>query len=258
MKESDNILYHIKVNRNQKLPRYLLTCGDPARSRRITSEFLTGAKELANNREYNSFIGSYKGIELVVSSMGIGSPSTAIGLEEFAMAGVDTFIRIGTSGSLSPSVTHGSIVNATGAVRDEGTSKQYIPLEYPSVASVDVVMALRKAAQVLNIKKYFEGIVHSKDAFYSEYADYTAQPDVNTAKWESWKKSNVLATEMECSILFVLSQLRKWRSGSILAVIGATWDDKPVSDDHTAGQKEAILTALEAIVILAKEDQSTK
>lgn len=258
MNATDNLLYHINVKRNRKLPRYLLTVGDPGRSQRIATDFLTDVKELAKNREYHSFIGTYKNIELVVSSMGIGSPSTAIGLEEFAMAGVDTFIRIGTSGSLSPTVGHGSIVNATGAVRDEGTSKQYIPLEYPSLASVDVVMALRKAAKTLNIQKYFEGIVHSKDAFYSEFSDFTAQSTFNTAKWESWKKGNVLATEMECSILFVLSQLRKWRSGSILAVIGATWDDQPISNDHTAGQKEAILTALEAIVILAKEDHLPK
>lgn len=258
MNQSDDILYHIKVNRNIKLPRYLLTVGDPGRAQRIVTEFLTNAKELAKNREYHSFIGAYKGVDLVVSSMGIGSPSTAIGLEEFAMAGVDTFIRIGTSGSLSPIVSHGSIVNAIGAVRDEGTSKQYIPLEYPSVASIDVVMALRNAARKLNIEKYFEGIVHSKDAFYSEFSDFTAQSDVNKSKWESWKKGNVLATEMECSILFVLSQLRKWRSGSILAVIGATWDDQPISNDHTAGQKEAILTALEAVVNLAQEDQQTK
>ena len=258
MSQSDTLLYHIKVDRTNPLPRYLLTVGDPARAQRIATEFLSDAKELAKNREYHSFIGSYKGVKLIVSSMGIGSPSTAIGLEEFSMAGVDTFIRVGTSGSLSPTVTHGSIVNATGAVRDEGTSKQYVPLEFPSVASVDVVMALRKAAKVLNIQKYFEGIVHSKDAFYSEYTDYTAQSDINSSRWDSWKKSNVLATEMECSILFILSQLRKWRSGSILAVIGATWDDQPVSNDFTAGQKEAILTALEAIVILAKEDKLTK
>ena len=256
MVQSDNFLYHIKVDRTAKLPRYLLTCGDPGRAQRIAQEFLTNAKELAKNREYWSYVGSYNGINLVVSSMGIGSPSTAIGLEEFGIIGCDTFIRIGTSGSLSPNVPSGSIVNALAAIRDEGTSKQYIPPEFPAVASVDVILALRNAARNLNIKQYFEGIVHSKDAFYSEYGNYTAQLDYNASRWESWKKGNTLATEMECSILFILSQLRNWRSGSILAVVGSTWDHNPIGIDHMSGQKEAILTALNAFVILAENDSS--
>ena len=252
--QSDDILYHIKVKRNSNIPRYLITCGDPSRAVRIANEFLSNSKELAKNREYWSFIGKYKGIDVIVSSMGIGSPSTAIGLEEFSMAGVDTFIRVGTSGSLSPNIKHGSIVNATASVRDEGTSKQYIPIEYPAVASTDVVLAIRYAAKRLHYNNYYEGIVHSKDSFYSEYSDFTAQSDYNKSRWESWQKGNVLATEMECSVLFVLSQLRKWRSGSVLAVIGSTWEESPISNNHSIGQKEAIQTALEAIKILAEED----
>lgn len=258
MADSDDVLYHIKVHRNNDLPRYLVTCGDPGRAHRIATEFLTNAKELSKNREYWSFTGNYEGIDIIVSSMGIGSPSTAIGLEEFGMAGVDTFIRVGTSGSLSQTIKHGSIVNATGSVRDEGTSRQYIPLEYPAIATTDVVLALRRAAKLLNITDYYEGIVHSKDAFYSEYPDFTAQPGYNKSRWDSWQKGNVLATEMECSVLFVLSQIRKWRAGSILAVIGSTWEESPISSDHSSGQKEAILTALEAIKILAEEDAATE
>lgn len=256
MSQSSEILYHIKVNRNSKLPRYLITCGDPARALRIANEFLTNSQELAKNREYWSFTGNYKGVELVVSSMGIGGPSTAIGLEEFSMVGVDTFIRVGTSGSLLPAIEHGAIVNATSSVRDEGTSKQYIPLEYPAVASVDVILALRKAALLLKIENYYEGIVHSKDAFYSEYADFTTQDEFTKARWNSWKKGNVIATEMECSTLFVLSQIRKWRSGSILAVVGSTWDKKPIANNSSAGQSKAISTALEAIKILADDDSN--
>lgn len=256
MSQSSEFLYHIKVNRNSELPRYLITCGDPARALRIADNFLTNSHELAKNREYWSFTGDYKGIELIVSSMGIGGPSTAIGLEEFSMVGVNTFIRIGTSGSLSSNIKHGSIVNATSSVRDEGTSKQYIPLEYPAVASIDVILALRKAAFQLKIENYCEGIVHSKDAFYSEQANYTTQDEFTKQRWNSWKKGNVLVTEMECSTLFVLSQIRKWRSGAILAVAGSTWDEKPIANNPNAGQTEAINTALEAIKILAEDDSN--
>lgn len=258
MNQNDELLYHIKVKRTANLPRYLITCGDPGRAQRIASEFLTNSQELAKNREYWSFIGEYKGVNLIVSSMGIGSPSTAIGLEEFAMAGVDTFIRVGTSGSLSPDIPHGSIVNAIASVRDEGTTRQYVPLEYPAVATTDVILALRQAAALLKGVNYAEGIVHSKDTFYSEYPNHTAQEAYNKSRWESWKKGNVLATEMECSALFVLAQLRKWRAGSILAVIGSTWSESPVSSDHSSGQTEAITTALEAIKILSDQDKQRK
>ena len=247
-------LYHINIENDIKLPRYLLTCGDPSRARWISEEFLTNSKELANNREYHSFIGQFKGLEIVVSSMGIGSPSTAIGLEEFAMCGVDTFIRVGTAGSLSPNVKHGSIVNVTGAVRDEGTSKQYVPIEYPAIANLDVILAIRKSAQKLQINNYFEGIAHSKDSFYSEHPEYTPQPELLKSKWKTWTLSNVLATEMECSILFVLSQLRNWRSGSVLAIIGETWAEKPILGNPKSGQKEAILSALESFVILDEKN----
>jgi uridine phosphorylase len=250
----DEMLYHIQVKKNSDLPRYLITCGDPGRAKRIASEFLDNSVELAKNREYHSYIGFYKGVKLLVSSMGIGSPSTAIGLEEFAMAGVDTFIRVGTSGSLSPSITNGSIVNATGAIRDEGTSKQYVPVEYPAIASTDVVLALREASKTLKMKKYYEGLVHSKDSFYSEHPEYTTFPDFVKARWSGWTKANVLATEMECSVLFVLAQLRKWRAGSVVAVIGSTWEESPISLNHKSGQTEAIQCALEAMKVLSEKD----
>ena len=249
-----DIQYHIQVDRERKdLPRYMIICGDPKRAQWIAKDFLTDSYELAHNREYWSFIGNYHGLKIIISSMGIGSPSTAIGLEEFGLCGVDTIIRVGTSGSLQTKIPIGSIVNATGAIRDEGTSGQYVPLEYPAIASVDLVLSIREAATKIGISAY-EGLIHSKDSFYSENPKLSPNFEVLEQRWKVWERGNVLATEMESSLLFILAQLRGWRAGTVVAVIGTTWDQTPISSNPKIGQKEAIKIALEALVLIAKKD----
>lgn len=72
----------------------------------------------------------------------MGDHQRPIAMEELARCGADTFVRIGTCGGIQPEVKSGDIVVATGAVRMEGTSKEYAPIEYPAVADLMVVNAL--------------------------------------------------------------------------------------------------------------------
>jgi uridine phosphorylase len=228
--------------------KFCLTCGDPARVPRISS-LLKKFREISFNREYRVHLGYLKDNPIVVSSMGIGCPSTAIGIEEFEQLGVKTFIRVGTSGILSKKVKIGDIVSATGAIRDEGTSSQYIDCAYPAVASVDVVLALRKAVHNLNFSdRFHEGIIHSKDAFYSEIPSLIPDPSLE-GRWEMWEKAGALVTEMESSTIFVICQIRGLRAGGIMAAIGDTNEGKLIVD-HEKGQKEAIAAAVEAIKLL--------
>jgi uridine phosphorylase len=242
-------LYHINVAKEElEGSKYCITCGDPGRVPHI-SKLLTDPKELSFNREYNVHLGYINDHPVTVSSMGIGCPSNAIGMEEFGQLGVDTFIRVGTSGIISDNVNIGDIVSATGAIRDEGTSYQYIDGAYPAVASVDVVLALRLAATNLNLlSKFHEGIIHSKDAFYSEMPDMVPRLDMKS-RWKMWKRGGALVTEMEASTMFILAQIRGWRVGGIMAAIGDT-DAGELIVDHKKGQKEAIEVGLEAIKIL--------
>jgi uridine phosphorylase len=247
--------YHVAVGKQDLPSRYMIVVGDPGRVLRI-GNFLKDPKEIAFNREYRTLVGSFESQPISVGSLGIGAPSTAIGLEEYARCGVDTFIRVGTSGGLGPSVHLGDVVCATAAVRDEGTSRQYIPLEYPAVSSIDVVLAIREAATSLGLRnRYYEGICHSKDCFYSEEASMMPDPDTVERRWSIWKRAGVLATEMECSLLFALGSIRNWRTGAVLAVIGLTAGENshPVID-KAAGVDEAIQIALNALVLLAQRD----
>ena len=56
------------------------------------------------------------------------------------------------------------VVVASGAVRMEGTSKEYAPIEFPAVADLDVTNALRISAKELG-QTCHVGVVQCKDAF---------------------------------------------------------------------------------------------
>ena len=211
-------LYHLGL-REGDVGRYVLLPGDPGRVPLIAS-FLDDAKPVGNHREYVTWTGTLLGEKVSVCSTGIGAPSTAIAAEELFAIGADTLIRVGTAGMLQEEIEDEDIVVATGAVRDEGTSRQYIPLAYPAVADFQVVSALVESAHVLHVGCH-AGIIQSKDAFYGELEPETmpAEPLLRY-QWEAWKRGNVLSSEMEAAALFVISSIRKKRAGCILNHLG--------------------------------------
>ncbi|MFH0879626.1 MAG: nucleoside phosphorylase, partial [Lentisphaerota bacterium] len=211
------VQYHINMKKGD-VGRYVLLPGDPGRVPKIAA-FFDKAAEVTFNREYRTYTGYIDGIKVSCTSTGIGCPSTAIAVEELIKIGADTFIRIGTAGSLQREVGLGDVCITTAAVREEGTTRQYVPLSYPAVADLDVTLALREAARKLGLKHHC-GIGHCKDAFYIEGEDTLPIAQENRMKWDAWYKSNVLTTSMEASALFVISSIRKVRAGEILAIIG--------------------------------------
>lgn len=242
--------YHVALGKGD-VGRYVLLPGDPGRTEKI-AKYFDDAKEIANNREYRTFTGTVDGIKISTTSTGIGCPSTAICVEELIKCGADTFIRIGTAGSLQKEVGLGDVVISTAAVREEGTTRQYIPLSYPAVADFGVTQALVEAGNKLKIK-YHTGISHCKDAFYTEGADMDELPlGGNTrAMWNAWYKGNVLATSMESAALFVVSSIRRVYAGEVLAIIGLTYNDQPIA--KKVGVDEAIQMAIEAVKIIEKK-----
>ncbi len=210
--------FHIKCGKGD-IAKIVLLPGAPERSRLI-SEYFDESREVARNREFWTFTGRVDGIPISVTSTGIGCPSTAIAVEELIRCGAKVLIRVGTSGSLQDFVAIGDLVIATSAVRDEGTSRQYVPVEYPAVADIDVVFALKRAAQKLGYRHHL-GIVHTKDSFYSELPDTSPIYEDVKKRWNTWINANVLATEMESSTLFIISSIRGVKAGTILAVVGS-------------------------------------
>ncbi|MDQ7821974.1 MAG: uridine phosphorylase [Candidatus Eremiobacteraeota bacterium] len=245
--------YHIALGKGD-VGKYVILPGDPGRVPLIAG-YLENSKKVAENREYTTYTGTLDGIKVAVTSTGIGCPSAAICLEELIKIGADTFIRVGTAGALQPSVGLGDLVIATGAIREEGTTRQYIPLSYPAVADFDVTLALREAAKKLGYKHHM-GVCHCKDAFYIEGEMEIPHKEHNQALWKAWERANVLATSMEDAALFVVSQIRRVRAGEVLAIIGLTYKDAPIM--KKVGIDEAIKTAMEAIRILHGQEKKKK
>lgn len=190
------------------IEKYVLIPGDPKRVEKIAS-FFNESRKVGDYRGYLTYTGSVDGIGISACSTGIGCPSAAIAVEELAKIGAETFIRVGTTGGLQPGIEVGDIVIATAAVRADGTTRNYVPIEYPAVADFNVVSALVQAAEKSKKKVHF-GPVLTTDAFYAD----------NTEVLKSWSKSNILSIEMECSTIFTLAALKKLKAGAILAVDG--------------------------------------
>lgn len=216
--------YHIAC-RPGDIGRYVFLPGDPGRVPLIAG-FLEDAEKVAQNREFVTCTGSLDGVPVSVCSTGIGSPSAAIALEELAAIGATTFIRVGRSGGLQPELPVGTLVVATGAVRDEGTSRAYLPLEYPAVADITVVNALLEAAAALGIL-HRHGIIESKDAFYAEVRPESLPlAEELEARWRAYRRAGVLCSEMEAGALFTIAAAKGLRAGCVVQV----------SDNQFAGQ----------------------
>lgn len=242
-------LYHIGLSENPNA-KYAILPGDPERVKKI-AQYLDEPKFIKSKREYTTYCGKISGENVLVTSTGIGGASTSIAVEELYTAGVRTFIRVGTCGGMQTEIIGGDIVISTAAIRMEGTSREYTPIEYPAVADFDVVSALVQAAKS-NSKTHHIGVVQSKDSFYGQH-DPSRMPvgyELQN-KWDSWIKAGCLASEMECAALFTVSSVLRARSGAVLSVV---WNQerasKGLSNPEVHDTSDAIKTAVEAIRIL--------
>ena len=242
--------YHIGLARDD-VGDYVLAPGDPFRTPLI-ARHLDGAREVAFSREYRTFTGTIDGVNVSTMSTGMGGPSVAIGLEELHELGVHTVLRVGTCGALQPGVKMGDLVIALGAVRSEGTPDGYVPKEYPAVASLDIVEALRDAAKAAGVRHHL-GIMRSVDALYSDLVpDQMPRPDLR-AELEMWTKSGVIGNDMETSTLYIVSRLRGMRAGTVCLCV----DEVGAGEIHhldPSYMDRMLSVAVDAIRLLIKRD----
>lgn len=246
---SDKKEYHIGVKKGD-VGRFVILPGDMGRCEKIAAYF-DNPRLVGSNREYVTYTGTLLGEKVSVCSTGIGGPSAAIALEELCHLGSDTFIRVGTSGGMAVDVLAGDVVIATAAIRQEGTTREYAPIQYPAVSDFSVTEALKEAAEKLNIK-YHLGVVHSKDSFYGQHSPDTMPVGAKLKEdWDAWIKCGALASEMESAALFIVGAVRGVKVGSVLAVMGnQTRRDRNLPDEIIKDTDYAIKTAIEAVKIL--------
>jgi uridine phosphorylase len=245
----DGRQYHIGL-KSGDVGKFVILPGDPKRCQKI-AEFFDDPVLVGDNREYVTYTGFVDGEKVSVTSTGIGGPSAAIALEELTNIGANTFIRVGTCGGMETSVKGGDIVIATGAIRAEGTSKEYAPIEFPAVANIDVINALAKASENLGYTSHV-GIVQCKDSFYGQHKPELMPVSYELEnKWEAWKRLGCLASEMESAALFVVASYLKVKIGSVFLTVANQEREKQGLENPVIHDTEkAIKTAIEAIKLL--------
>ncbi|CQR49411.1 MULTISPECIES: nucleoside phosphorylase [Haloferax] len=221
--------------------------GDPGRVDRIATQ-CDNVEEVAQNREYKVVNAEYEGVPLTISSTGIGCPSAAIAIEELARVGVETFIRVGTIGALQEDIEVGDMIVATGAAKEEGTSKRYESEVYPAVPDYDVLTSLVDSAEA-NDEDVHVGPIVSDDAFYNESDEFV----------DDWNAAGLLAIEMEAATVFSLARRKSLRAGAICTVDGnlVAGTQKGADSDEELPEKaknnveRAISITLDAVAELA-------
>ena len=219
-------MHHLQIRPGQ-IGEFVIMPGDPGRCHLIAEHF-ENPQLIAQSREYVTYTGKYKGLIVSATSTGMGCPSAAIALEELIISGAKYLVRLGTTGALQKNINLGDIIIPTSAVRLEGTSVEYIPIEFPAVADTDVVAALIRATQEKNMK-YHIGIIMSHDAFYK--GSVFADPDF-LKREQVWIDSNVLSVENESSALFTIGYLRKVKVGAILTAVANHLTRKVITDEE--------------------------
>ena len=246
--------FHLKIKEGD-VGKYVILCGDPGRCEKV-AKYFDDARFVNSNREFTIYTGYLNGEMVSVCSTGIGGPSAAIALEELIHCGAHTFIRVGTSGGMALEVMGGDLVIGTGAIRMEGTTREYAPIEYPAVADFTVTSALKKAAETLKIPHHV-GVVQCKDNFYGQHSpdSMPVSYDLNN-KWEAWIRCGALASEMESAALFIVAGVRRVRCGAVLlAVANQTRRAMGLPDEQVHDTEAAIRVAVEAVRSLIREDR---
>jgi uridine phosphorylase len=232
---------------------YVLTVGDPDRVPEV-ARLLDGSRELGRFREYVTWQGRWNGLDLTVTSHGVGGAGAAVAFEELILGGARTIVRLGTCGSFLPEIRSGDLIVATAAVREDGVSQQLLPLSYPAVSDLAVTQALVDAARAHPDVRFGTGIVMTKAAFYPG-----ALPDQR----EVWMQAHLAGVEMELATLLIVAALRGVRAGGILTVDGNPAEGDPedprVYDPHRDvvrdGKQRMIEVGLDAIGRLASQDR---
>jgi uridine phosphorylase len=210
--------HHLQVTAGD-VGEYVLLPGDPGRCEAIARRF-DSPRQVASNREFNTWSGLLDGVRVSVTSTGIGCPSTVIAVEELARVGATTLVRVGTSGAMQPDIHPGDLAVVTAAIQDEGTTLHYMPVEFPAVADLDVTNALVKGARSVGATVRV-GISHSKDSFYGELEpDRMPVAERLHARWKAWVAGGAICSEMEAAGIFIVSRVLRVRAGGIMLIAG--------------------------------------
>jgi uridine phosphorylase len=247
-----DVQYHLDVGPGDVADSVLLP-GDPDRLETIVADW--DAHEIrGDHREYRTATGTHDGTPISVTSTGIGSPSAAIAVEELARVGAETLLRVGSCGAIVPAASIGDLVITTGAVRQEGTSEEYVREDYPASADHRVVSALVAAAEQLDYD-YHLGVTCSTDSFYAGqsrpgYDGFQARD--SEANIDELRAAGVVNFEMEAASILTLASIYGLRAGAVCTV----YANRETGEFRTEGEAKAAKCASLAVTYLERMDDA--
>ena len=228
------------------LGKYAIIPGAPKRVEKII-KYLKDVEKIGEVREHVTYVGYRDDVKVTVVSSGLGTPNAALTIEGLALAGVETVIRVGTTGAIQENINFGDLVIPTAAIRGDGVTREYVPYKFPAVADIDVVNALWKTAKKYNINVH-RGIVWTHDALFMESKN----------RVEFWRSTGAISTEMECSAVFTVGKLRGLKAGAILAVDGNLIKKKQFGATGSKVLAEAIEKEIQIALDAAVELEKSK
>ena len=250
-----NSVYHLDLD-NEKIQgaKLALLPGDPFRSQiiaeAISAAYGTRNEKLAWKREFCTYLTEINGKKLLVTSTGIGGPSTSIAVDELAQLGISTFIRVGTTGAIQDYINIGDVIITSGSVRLDGASTHYAPIEYPAVAHYEILNALIEGAKKAKVK-YHVGITASSDTFYPGEERYDSFTKYVLRRFQGatkeWQKLHVLNYEMESSTVLTLTASMGLRGGCITGVVNKVGMGKITKEGLKTGEENTVKAAVAAL-----------
>ncbi|MFO8002571.1 MAG: nucleoside phosphorylase [Marinilabilia sp.] len=249
----DGSVFHLHI-RPGELAENIILVGDPGRVETV-SGFFEKIEHSADNREFVSRTGRYKGTRFTVLSTGIGTDNIDIVLNELdALVNVDfetrtvkshlsslNIVRIGTTGSLQEDLPVDSWLLSRRAIGfdgllnfyeggesifDPGFEEQLVKdtgwsdrLTRPYVVNAD-----EKLLEVLKEENVHEGNTISAPGFYGPQGRVIRlplqNPEINDRLSEfRYGSERITNYEMECSAIYGLSKLLGHKAATVCAVI---------------------------------------
>ncbi|GAN32600.1 MAG: uridine phosphorylase [Candidatus Brocadia sp. AMX2] len=253
-----NSVYHLDLD-SEKIQgaKIALLPGDPFRSQ-VIAETISGIygtynRKLAWKREFCTYLAEIKGKRLLITSTGIGGPSASIAIDELAQLGIDTFIRVGTTGAIQEHINIGDVIITSGSVRLDGASTHYAPIEYPAVAHYEILNALVEGAKKATVR-YHVGVTASSDTFYPGEERYDSFSKYVLRRFQGatkeWQRLHVLNYEMESSTILTLTASLGLRGGCITGVVNEGGTGKITKESLKAGEENVIKVAIAAVECL--------
>lgn len=231
---------HIAATEKDAFAKTVLMPGDPLRAKYIAEHFLDDAVLVNNTRGVQGYTGYYKGKRVSVMASGMGIPSIGIySYELFNFYDVETVIRVGSAGAISPDLHLRDVVIGMGACTNSSYAMQYdLPGTYAPIADYQTLKNAVEAAEKLGIKVKV-GNLFSSDTFYDDASSLA-----------SWQKMGVLAVEMESAALYMNAA----RSGKKALCI-CTISDCPLTggEECTALEREQTFNKMIEIALEAAE-----